>query len=162
MLTHCGRNCKNRTTRSGSRKLRNCGALTLPSYIKNTYFPGNSLKIIQHFTEKGESASLLDHPWMRLINSNHHYGSFFCFFKKFTDALFFLVLMFANNLHAIVVVQVSFMLLAFDQQICMTKNNAPGLIKISSYRSGSLRYWKAKKKGILIRKIENRACECAS
>ena len=77
---------------------------------------------------------------MRLINSDHHYGSIF-FFKKFTDALFSLVLMFANNLHAIVVVQVSFMLLAFDQQICMTKKkNALGLVKISSYRSGSLRY----------------------
>ena len=70
--------------------------------------------------------------------------------------------MFANNLHAIVVVQVSFMLLAFDQQICMTKKNAPGLIKISSYRRGSLRYWKAIKKGILIKKIQNRACECDS
>ena len=51
---------------------------------------------------------------MRLINSNHHYGRFF-FFKKFTDVFSFLVLMFANNLHAIVVVQVSFMLLASDQ-----------------------------------------------
>lgn len=61
---------------------------------------------------------------MRLINSDHHYGSIF-FFKKFTDALFSLVLMFANNLHAIVVVQVSFMLLAFDQQICMTKKKTP-------------------------------------
>ena len=34
----------------------------------------------------------------------------------------------------------------------MTKKNAPGLVKISSYRSGSLRYWKEIEKGILIKK----------